>query len=253
MISIKKKEEIDLMRQAGKILSYIRKDLLVYLKPNISTFELDIAAYNLMKKYGVISAFKGYNNFNGYTCISVNEVVVHGVPSKKKILKLGDIITIDIGIKFKGYYVDSAWTYYLGEINNEKKELIKHTCKALFKGIEKVKPGNRVSDISIAISKIGKLYNYGIIEIFTGHGIGTNLHEPPNIFNFDFTQKKDICEKDYFLEEGMTFCIEPMFTLGSKDIKIMSDAWSAATVDSSLSAHFEHTVLVSKDGYEILT
>ncbi|WCA22301.1 type I methionyl aminopeptidase [Candidatus Phytoplasma oryzae] len=253
MILIKKNEEIDIMREAGKILSLIRKELVNYLKPGISTFELDIIASNLMKKYNVVSAFKGYKNFICYTCISINEVVVHGVPSKKKFLNLGDIITLDLGIKFKGYYVDSAWTYYLGKISDNKKKFIQDTQQALFEGIKKVKPGNHISDISIAISKIGILNKYGIIEVFTGHGIGTSLHEPPNIFNFDFTKKDFFLEKDYVLKKGMTFCIEPMFTLGSKEIKILSDGWSAVTIDSSLSAHFEHTVLVTENGYEILT
>ncbi|WP_153368699.1 type I methionyl aminopeptidase [Candidatus Phytoplasma sacchari] len=253
MILIKKNEEIDIMREAGKILSRIRKELSNYLKPGISTFELDMIAFNLMKKYNVESAFKGYKKFIGYTCISVNEVVVHGIPSKNKILRLGDIITLDIGIKFKGYYVDSAWTYYLGEISYFKKKMIKDTHDALFAGIKKVKPGNYISDISNAIAKIGKLNNYGIIEVFTGHGIGTSLHEAPNIFNFDFTKEACYLEKNHILKKGMTFCIEPMFTLGSKEIKILSDGWSAVTIDSSLSSHFEHTVLVTENGHEILT
>jgi methionyl aminopeptidase len=257
MISIKTLEEINIMRKAGKILSSIRKELLKYLKPNISTLELDKIAGKLIEKYGVVSSFKGYNNFDGYTCISVNEVVVHGLPSEKNILKLGDIVTIDLGIKFKGYHVDSAWTYNLGPIPNFKKKIIKNTHQALINGIIQVKPGNYISDISSSISEIGEKNGYGIIEVFTGHGIGANLHEEPYIFNFDFTKKKNNKNntnfKNYILKKGMTFCIEPMFTLGSKEVKIMSDGWSAVTVDHSLSAHFEHTILVTDDGYEILT
>ncbi|KAB8121966.1 MAG: methionine aminopeptidase [Candidatus Phytoplasma cynodontis] len=253
MIFKKTNQEIVIMREAGKILSIIREELSTYLKPNLSTLELDIIANSLMKKYNVVSAFKGYKNFSGYTCISVNEIIVHGVPSKQRILKLGDIVTLDIGIKFQDYYVDSAWTYYLGDTSTNNKKLIKNTLKALYEGIKKVKPGNYISDISLAIEKIGKINNYGIVEVFSGHGIGSSLHEAPNIFNFDFTKENCLKDKDYVLEKGMTFCIEPMFTLGSKEIKILSDGWSASTIDSSLSAHFEHTVLVTDKGYEILT
>ncbi|AYJ00941.1 type I methionyl aminopeptidase [Candidatus Phytoplasma ziziphi] len=247
MLSIKSSDEIVIMKEAGKILSFIRKELLKFLKVDISTFDLDMIAFDLMKKNGVISAFKGYQGFRGYICISVNEVVVHGIPSKTKILKLGDIVTLDIGIKHKGYCVDSAWTYSLGPVSNKVQQLMENTKKSLFLGIEQVKPGNKISDISRAIGKIGTKHNYGIIEVFSGHGIGKKLHEEPYIFNFDFTPE------DYVLEPGMTFCIEPMFTLGTKEIKILKDGWSAVTSDLSLSAHFEHTVLVTDTGYEILT
>ncbi|QTX02798.1 type I methionyl aminopeptidase [Candidatus Phytoplasma luffae] len=247
MLSIKSFDEISLMREAGIILKSIRKELLNHLKIGISTYELDMIAAKLMEKHGVVSAFKGYQSYEGYTCISVNEIVVHGVPSKELILKTGDIISIDLGIKYKGYFVDSAWTYYLGDIPHQTKKFIENTKSSLFAGIEKVKPGNKISDISLAIYEVGQKNNYGIIEIFSGHGIGKNLHEEPYIFNFDFVFK------DYILKPGMTFCIEPMFTLGSKEVKILKDGWSAVTLDSSLSAHFEHTVLVTEKGYEILT
>ncbi|MEZ0180057.1 type I methionyl aminopeptidase ['Camptotheca acuminata' phytoplasma] len=247
MLSIKSVDEIVLMREAGKILISIRKELVTFLKAGISTFDLDMKARDIIKKHGVVSAFKGYQSYGGYTCISINETVVHGLPSKKKIIKSGDIITIDLGIKYKGYFVDAAWTYYVDDVPEEIKFFVENTKKALFLGIEQVKPGNRISDISRAIGKFGKKFNYGIVEVFSGHGIGKSLHEEPYIFNFDFFTK------DYILKPGMTFCIEPMFTLGSKEIKILEDGWSAVTSDSSLSAHFEHTILVTEKGYEILT
>ncbi|MDV3196400.1 MAG: type I methionyl aminopeptidase [Candidatus Phytoplasma stylosanthis] len=247
MFLIKNKNEIIIMKEAGKILSSIRKKLLNYLKIGISTYQLDIIAFDLMKKHGVISAFKGYQSYNFHTCISINETIVHGLPSKEKIIRYGDVVTIDLGIKYKDYFVDSAWTYWLGDISKKNQEFIENTKKSLFLGIEQVKPGNKISDISRVIAKVGKNYNYGIIENFSGHGIGTKLHEEPYIFNFDFVIK------DYILKPGMTFCIEPMFTLGSKEVKILEDGWSAVTLDSSLSAHFEHTVLVTDKGYEILT
>ncbi|MFR0367874.1 type I methionyl aminopeptidase [Candidatus Phytoplasma palmae] len=247
MLFIKTSNEIVIMREAGKILSVIRKKLFNFVKAGISTFELDIIARDLMAENGVVSAFKGYKGFGGYTCISVNEVVVHGLPSKDVILKLGDIVTIDIGIKHKNYYVDSAYTCSLGKVPKKVQNFLDNTEKALFEGIKQVKKGNYVSDISIAIEKIGLKYNYGIIEVFSGHGIGAQLHEEPYIFNFNYTQK------DYLLKPGMIFCIEPMFTLGGKNVKIKEDGWTAFTSDYSLSAHFEHTILVTEEGYEILT
>ncbi|WP_341266616.1 type I methionyl aminopeptidase [Candidatus Phytoplasma fraxini] len=247
MALIKTLNEITIMREAGKILSCIREEITHFFKIGISTFELDIIASDIIKKHGVVSAFKGYQGFGGHICISVNEGVVHGLPSKKKILKFGDIFTLDIGIKHKGYFVDSAWTYVLGQVPSKVQKLLDQTQESLFAGIEQVKPGNKISDISLAISKIGTSNNYGIVEIFSGHGIGKKLHEKPYIFNFDFVPE------DYVLKPGMTFCIEPIFTLGSEKVKILKDGWTAITLDSSLSAHFEHTVLVTDTGYEILT
>ncbi|WP_323847898.1 MAG: type I methionyl aminopeptidase [Phytoplasma sp.] len=247
MTLIKSLDEIIIMREAGKILSRIREEMLNFLKIGISTFELDMIASGLIKKHRVVSAFKGYQGFGGHTCISINEVIVHGWPSKKRILEFGDIVSLDIGIKYKGCFVDSSWTYVLGMVSSETQQLVDNTKEALFLGINQVKPGNKISDISRAIAKIGNFHNYGIIEIFSGHGIGRQLHEKPYIFNFDFTPE------DYVLKPGMTFCIEPMFTLGSKKVKILKDGWTAITLDSSLSAHFEHTILVTEKGYEILT
>ncbi|MDV3198124.1 MAG: type I methionyl aminopeptidase [Vigna little leaf phytoplasma] len=247
MVIIKSSNEIEIMKQAGAILSKVHQKLLPFLKVGISTGELDIIAANLMKKYGVISAFKGYQGFGGHICISVNETVVHGLPSRKQILKNGDIVSLDIGIKYKDYFSDSAATYALGQIPFKVQKLLIDTKEALLVGIKQVKPGNRISDISRSIAQVGRDNNYGIVEVFSGHGIGKNLHEKPYIFNFDFVIE------DYILKPGMIFCIEPMFTLGSKEIKIMLDGWTANTIDSSLSAHFEHTVLVTNQGYEVLT
>ncbi|MCG3566816.1 MAG: type I methionyl aminopeptidase [Candidatus Phytoplasma australasiaticum] len=247
MLFVKKKDEIAIMKMAGKILSQIKKKLIFFLKEGISTGELDLLANKFIKEYDVISAFKNYDGFPGYICTSVNDAIVHGVPSDKEILKTGDIITIDLGIKYQGYFVDAAWTYAIGDIPDKTIKLLKDTQEALYKGIEQVYPGNRISNISNAIFKIGILNGYGIIESFSGHGIGKSLHEKPYIFNFNFV------EKDYVLVPGMTFCIEPMFTLGSKEVKILPDGWTAVSKDNSLSAHFEHTILVTDQGYEILT
>ncbi|MDO8063914.1 type I methionyl aminopeptidase [Candidatus Phytoplasma bonamiae] len=247
MLIVKNKDEIAIMKMAGKILSQIKKKLIFFLKEGISTSKLDFLANQFMQEYGVISAFKNYNGFPGHICTSVNDAIVHGVPSYQQILKNGDIITLDVGIKYQGYFVDAAFTYAIGDIPDKTIKLLKDTEEALYKGIEQVRPGNRISDISNAIFKIGSSNGYGIIESFSGHGIGKSLHEKPYIFNFNFV------EKDYILLPGMTFCIEPMFTLGSKEVQILSDGWTAVSEDNSLSAHFEHTILVTYQGYEILT
>ncbi|MDO8053944.1 type I methionyl aminopeptidase ['Opuntia sp.' phytoplasma] len=247
MFTVKNKDEIAIMKMAGKILSRIKTKLIFFLKEGISTGKLDFLANKFMQEYGVISAFKNYNGFPRHICTSVNDAIVHGVPSDQQILKNGDIITLDLGIKYKGYFVDAAFTYSIGNIPDKTIKLLKDTQEALYKGIEQVCPGNRISDISKAIFKIGSSNGYGIIESFSGHGIGKFLHEKPYIFNFNFV------EKDYVLVPGMTFCIEPMFTLGSKEVQILYDGWTAVTKDNSLSAHFEHTIAVTSQGYEILT
>ncbi|MDO8059145.1 type I methionyl aminopeptidase ['Crotalaria aegyptiaca' phytoplasma] len=247
MFTVKNKDEIAIMKMAGKILSRIKTKLIFFLKEGISTGKLDFLANKFMQEYEVISAFKNYDGFPGHICTSVNDAIVHGVPSDQQILKNGDIITLDLGIKYKGYFVDAAFTYAIGNIPDKTIKLLKDTQEALYKGIEQVRPGNRISDISKAIFKIGSLNGYGIIENFSGHGIGKFLHEKPYIFNFNFV------EKDYVLVPGMTFCIEPMFTLGSKEVQILYDGWTAVSKDNSLSAHFEHTIAVTSQGYEILT
>ncbi|MDV3198028.1 MAG: type I methionyl aminopeptidase, partial [Candidatus Phytoplasma australasiaticum] len=168
---------------AGKILSQIKKKLMFFLKEGISTGNLDFVANQFMQEYGVISAFKNYDGFPGHICTSVNDAIVHGVPSYQQILKNGDIITLDIGIKYQGYFVDAAFTYAIGNIPDKTIKLLKDTEEALYKGIDQVCPGNRISDISNVIFKIGNSNDYGIIESFSGHGIGKSLHEKPYIFN----------------------------------------------------------------------
>ncbi|CAP18549.1 Methionine aminopeptidase [Candidatus Phytoplasma mali] len=248
MILIKTENEINLMKQAGFILKTLRKMLSLYLKPGISTYYLDILAKNFIKKQRAVSAFKDYQGFSKHICTSVNEVVVHGIPSKKQILKSGDIITIDLGINYKGYFVDSAFTYAIGSVETPIIQLIEVTQKALYEGLKQVKPNNYIVDISRAIEEFIKPYGYGIVKDFTGHGIGKNLHEEPYIPNCIVVDQENV-----ELKPGMIFCIEPMITLGNEEIEILLDNWTAVTVDRSLSAHFEHTVLVTEKGYEILT
>lgn len=247
MIKIKSNREIDLMRKSGMILANLRKELEKHLKEGISTKELDDIAYNYIISHGGTPSFKGYYGFEGSICASVNEVVVHGVPSKDVILKNGDIITLDLGVIYQGYHSDSAWTYAIGEVKQEVLDLMKATEESLFIGLAEIKPGKRIGDIGYAIQEFIRPLKYGIVRDFTGHGIGTSLHEDPVIPNYGMKDRGDL------IEEGMVLCIEPMITLGSHKVKILKDGWTTVTKDNKPAAHYEHMVVVTKTGYEILT
>ncbi len=247
LIQIKSQREIELMREAGRILEQTRQMLIEHIKPGISTHHLDQLAENFISHLGATPSFKGYNGFPGSICASINEVVVHGIPSKKKILQEGDIITLDFGVNYKGYHADSATTYPVGEIKPEIQQLLDVTEKSLYVGLEQAKPGNRVSDISHAIESFVKPYGYGIVEEFTGHGIGRDLHEEPFVPNFGQPNQGPI------LKPGMTFCVEPMINLGTKRVKVLTDNWTTITVDHKPSAHFEQMIVITETGYEILT
>lgn len=247
MILIKSKREIELMREAGHILDQTRKMLEPHIKPGVSTYQLDILAENFIREQGAIPSFKGYNDFPASICTSVNEEVVHGIPSRKRILKNGDILSLDIGVTYKGYVADSAWTYPVGEVSVEVQKLLEVTEKALFVGLEAVKPGNHVGDIGHAIETFVKPYGYGIVEEFTGHGVGSSMHEDPYVPNFGKPKTGAI------LKSGMTICVEPMLNLGTKNVKILSDNWTTVTLDKKASAHYEHTIVVTESGYEILS
>lgn len=247
MIQIKSQREIELMRQAGHILELTRLMLAKEIKPGVSTHQLNKLAENFIVKQGATPSFKGYHGFPGSICTSINEVVVHGIPSKKKILKEGDIITLDFGVNYKGYHADSATTYPVGNISKELEQLLDVTKQALEIGLNQAKPGNHVSDISYAIESFIKPYEYGIVEEFTGHGIGSSLHEEPYVPNFGKPGKGAI------LKPGMTFCVEPMINLGTKKVKVLVDNWTTVTLDKKPSAHFEHTIVITETGYDILT
>ena len=246
MISIKSEREIELMREAGKLMSKTFEYLEKELRPGITTEEIDKLAYDFITKNGGYPTCLGFEGYPASICTSVNDTVVHGIPGKYK-LKNGDIITLDIVIKLKGYNADAAWTYAIGDISDSKKYLMEHTKKALFKGIEQVKPGNRIGDISHAVEEYATSHKLGVVRELCGHGIGTDMHEDPDVPNFG---KPGTGPK---LKEGMVICIEPMLTSGKRDIYIMDDDWTINTDDGKPAAHYEHTVLVTKDGYEILT
>ncbi|MDD5826343.1 MAG: type I methionyl aminopeptidase [Bacilli bacterium] len=246
MITIKSKEEIELMRKAGYLVSLTHQYLKPFIKAGITTKELDTLAERFIKEHDGIPTCKGYEGYPATLCVSVNDEVVHGIPGKRK-LKNGDIVSIDMVIGYHGYQGDAAWTYAVGDISEEKKYLMEHTEKALYEGIKQVKPGNHIGDISHAVETYATKYNLGVVKELVGHGIGTEMHEDPDVPNYG---KAGTGPK---LKPGMVICIEPMLNLGSASVGILDDDWTIVTEDGSSSAHYEHTVLVTEDGYEILT
>jgi methionyl aminopeptidase len=246
LISIKSKREIELLEKAGELVYLTHQYLKPFIKEGTTTKELDRLAESFIREHEGTPSFKGFNGFPGSICTSINDEVVHGIPSNRK-LKNGDIISIDIGVCYKGYHGDSAWTYPVGEISDELKKLLFYTEQSLYEGISKVKPGNRIGDISNAVETYAHRHNLSVIEELVGHGVGNNLHEEPDVPNFGKAGTGPL------LQEGMVIAIEPMLNLGKRDICISEDEWTIETMDGSPSAHFEHTVVVTSDGYKILT
>lgn len=243
---IKDLEAIEFMRIAGKIVGDTHNYLLPYIKPGITTLELDKLAYDFIVSCGATPSFKGYMGYPGSVCTSINEEVVHGIPSNRK-LKEGDVISIDIGACYKGYHGDSAWSYPVGKVDFESMYLLRHTEESLFEGLKYAKDGNRIGDISHAIEMYAKKYNLGVVKELVGHGIGTCVHEKPDVPNYGKANSGMV------LKSGMTIAVEPMLTLGSPKVYISDDDWTIVTGDGKNSAHFEHTILITDDGYEILT
>ena len=246
LIKIKSDREIELLTIAGHIVYLTHQYLKPYIKEGITTKELDTLAEEFILSQGATPSFKGYNGFPGSICTSINNQVVHGIPGKTK-LKKGDIISIDIGACYKGYHGDSAWSYPVGEVDNNKIYLLEHTEKALYEGLKQVKPGNRIGDISHAVEEYANKYKLGVVKELVGHGVGSKLHEEPDVPNYG---PKGVGP---LLKEGMVIAVEPMLNLGSPDIYMLDDGWTIETDDYSPSAHFQHTVVVTKDGYKILT
>ena len=246
MITIKSPREIELLRIAGEITGSTHNYLKPYIKPGITTKELDTLAEEYILSRNATPSFKGYDGFPGTVCISINEEVVHGIPGNRK-LKEGDIVTLDIGACYKGYHGDSAWTYAVGKISDEKQKLMDVTKESLFKGLEQVKAGNRIGDIGHAVQEYAESFGYGVVRELVGHGVGTDVHEEPDVPNYGKAHTGPI------LKEGMVIAVEPMITMGDKAICILDDDWTIITQDEKPAAHFEHTVVVTKEGYEILT
>ena len=246
MISYKSKREIELLKQAGHIVYLTHQFLAPYIKPGIKTMDLEVKAEKFIRDHDATPSFKGYDGFPYTLCISINDEIVHGFPSDR-ILEEGDIISIDIGACYKGYHGDSAWTYPVGKISKEDEYLLEHTKKALYEGIKEAKVGARIGDISYAIEQYATKHNLGVVKELVGHGVGTSVHEDPNVPNYG---KKGTGPK---IKDGMVIAIEPMLTLGSPEIYILDNDWTVVTDDGSNSAHFEHTIAITNEGVEILT
>ena len=246
MIIIKSKTEIDLIRKSGEIISICQKQLKNYICEGVSTVEIDSFVEDILKQHGAKSASKGYQGFPACTCISVNDCIVHGIPTTYK-LQDGDIVSVDITVSFKNYIADACHTYSVGKISDEKKRLLEGTEKALYAGIQEAMPGQRLSNISHAIEREAKKYSLKVVKDFSGHGVGRKLHEAPVILNYGKAGRGPV------LREGMVLAIEPIFTLNETKVQILEDGWSAISANGSPAAHFEHTVVVTDSGYEILT
>lgn len=247
MVQLKSKSEIEQMRRAGAIVGQILHELAELVKPGATTADLDLYALARTKELGAKPAFKGYHGFPAGLCVSVNEEVVHGIPSKKRVLKEGDIVGCDFGVIFNGWYGDSAKTYLVGKVSPETTKLVETTEKSLYLGIDQCKSGNHLFDIGAAIQNYVEQFGYSVVREFVGHGIGRSLHEDPQVPNFG------IRGKGIVLKPGMVLAIEPMINAGKPDVKVLSDGWTAVTVDKAMSAHFEHTVAITETGNEILT
>lgn len=246
-VSVKSKREIELMREAGRILGTVLNDLEKEVKPGVSTWHIDKIGEEMIRSYKCIPSFLGYGGFPGSICVSVNEQVVHGIPSKKTILKEGDIVSLDAGVIYKGYHSDAARTYGVGQISPEAAKLIEVTKQSFFEGIKFAKEGCHLYEISNAIADYNEKFGYGVIRDLVGHGIGTELHEDPEVPNF--RQER----RGMKLYEGMTLAIEPMVAAGGYAVRTLDDDWTTVTADNSLSAHYENTVLITKEGPQILS
>lgn len=246
-VSIKSSREIELMREAGKILAKVHAELEKAIKPGITTWDIDRLGEEVIRSYDCIPSFLDYNGYPASICVSVNEEVVHGIPNKKRVIKEGDIISLDAGVIYKGYHSDAARTHAVGEISKESVKLIEVTRQSFFEGIKFAKEGLHLNDISTAIQQYAEQFGYGVVRDLVGHGIGKNLHEDPQIPNFKQTHR------GIKLRAGMTLAIEPMINIGRCDVVWLDDNWTVVTEDGSLSAHYENTILITKGEPEILT
>ena len=247
MTVITSDREKNKIRESGKITKEVLLKMLDMVKPGVSTAELDKAAENLIIKSGGEPAFKGYRGYPSTICASVNEVVVHGIPSEDTILKEGDIISVDVGVLKNDYYTDAARTFCVGKVDTETEILIEVTRKSLYESIKEAIEGNRISDISMVIQKMAQKEGYKEVRMFVGHGVGKQLHEPPEVPNWG---KKG---SGPLLKEGLVLAIEPMINVGTRNVDVLSDGWTAVTSDGKLSAHFEDTIIVGSNKAEILT
>lgn len=244
-ITIKSEREIELMKKAGSILQIVHEEMERALKPGMTTMDINAIGEEVIRSYGCEPSFLNYHGYPASICVSINDEVVHGIPSNKRVIKEGDIVSLDAGVIYKGYHSDAARTHAVGEISAEAKQLIEVTKQSFFEGIKFAKEGNYLFDISAAIGKYAKGFGYGVVRDLCGHGIGTALHEEPDIPNYPMLRRGPK------LRAGMTLAIEPMINMGRADVKWLDDEWTVVTRDGSLSAHYENTVLIT-DGEPIL-
>lgn len=247
MVNLKTSRELRLMREAGKISQEALLKAGEAVRPGVSTYELDRIVRTTIEKAGAIPNFLGYGGFPASACISVNSVVIHGIPSKKQILREGDIVSIDAGACYEGFNGDNAWTFPCGKISEEAQRLLDTTRESLFEAIKMARPGNRVGDIGSTVQRYVEARNYSVVRDFVGHGVGAKLHEDPSVPNYG-TPGRGVR-----LLPGMTIAIEPMVNAGGHEVLVLGDGWTTVTRDGSLSAHFEHTVAITPDGPVILT
>lgn len=246
-VTIKSDREIELMREAGRILAIVHKELEKAIQPGMSTMDINSLGEEIIRSYDCIPSFLNYNGYPASICVSVNDEVVHGIPSKSRIIMEGDIVSLDAGVIYKGYHSDAARTHAVGEISNEAKKLIEVTKQSFFEGIKFAKEGNHLFEISEAIGRYAESFGYGVVRDLVGHGIGSNLHEDPQIPNFK--QRR----RGLKLQAGMTLAIEPMINMGRYDVEWLDDDWTVVSEDGSLSAHYENTILITKGEPELLT
>jgi methionyl aminopeptidase len=246
---LKSPREIQIMREAGRIVARVHAAMREAIHPGVSTWDLDQLAVDTMAKYDAVSCFLGYRGFPASICASINHELVHGIPKKDRILKEGDIISIDIGARYRGFIGDSAWTYAVGEISDLAKELMRVTEASLFQGIAKAVVGGRILDVSKAVQKEVESNGLYIVREYTGHGVGRQMHEPPQVLNY----ASDDPDGATVLKPGLVFAIEPMVQCGTWQTRTLKDNWTVVSRDGSLAAHFEHTVAITNNGPEILT
>ena len=246
-ITIKSAREIELMTEAGRILEIVHEEMKKALHPGMSTKDIDRIGEEVIRSYGCIPSFLNYNGYPASICVSLNEEVVHGIPNEKRIIKEGDIVSLDAGVIYKGYHSDAARTYGVGEISKEAKNLIDVTRESFFEGMKYAKEGNYLFEISAAIGRYANSHGYGVVRDLCGHGIGTALHESPEIPNYEMLRRGPK------LRAGMTLAIEPMINMGTWQVDYLDDGWTVVTKDRKVSAHYENTVLITKDEPILLT
>ena len=246
-ISIKSAREIELMAEAGRILEIVHKEMRKALRPGMTTKDIDRLGEEVIRSYGCTPSFLNYNGYPASICVSVNDEVVHGIPTDKRIIQEGDIVSLDAGVIYKGYHSDAARTHAIGEISSEAKKLIQVTEESFFEGMKYAKEGNYLYDISAAIGNYANAHGYGVVRDLCGHGIGTQLHEAPEVPNYEMNRK------GVKLRRGMTLAIEPMINMGTWEVDWLDDDWTVVTRDGSLSAHYENTVLITENGPVLLT